>query len=174
METTKHPGWKNAVEIILKRFDKEGYGIVFSEKEILDMLELEKPSGTYAEYQQFDLEKLSQLNSLKKTLLEDANLCLDSAGNRSYMIMHPDDQINKTAQKYCKHARNKINRMATILTCVDNEALSMDGKQKQIDLLGRAAFIRAAMNKRKIIGGKNEKNMHKLWVSRKLEETEKR
>ena len=66
------------------------------------------------------------------------------------MLMHPDDQINKTAQKYHKHARRKISRMVSVLTNVDSEALSNDGKQRQLDMLGKAAFIRAAMNKRKI------------------------
>jgi len=151
METKKHPAWKNAIEIILNRFDEEGYGIMFSDSDILTMLELEKPNvGTYETYQKFSLGKLSQLESLKKTLLEQSNLCLENVKGDGYMLMHPDDQISKTSQKYYRHARKKINRMVSVLTYVDSEKLSFEGKQKQLDQLGRAAFIRAAMNKRKV------------------------
>ena len=156
METKKHPAWKNATELILERFDKEGYGIMFSDNEINEMLELTKPSyGSYDDFQKFQLERLGQLESLKIALLEDANLCLENSRGNGYMLMHPDDQISKTAKKFHKHARNKINRMVSILTNVDNEALSLDGRRQQLDMLGKAAFIKAAMNKRKIFVGSN-------------------
>lgn len=152
METKKHPAWKNAIEIILKRFDEDGYGIMFSDAEILLMLELERPSvGTYDDFQTFNLDKLAQLESLKKELLESSNLCLENSRGNGYMLMHPDDQVTKTSQKYYRHARKKMNRMVSVLTYIDNDALSQEGKQKQINQLGKAAFIRAAMNKRKII-----------------------
>ena len=153
MDTTKkYPAWKNAVEIILTRFDKEGYGVMFSDNEINEMLEINKPGyGSYDAFQKFQLERLSQLESLKIALLEDANLCLENSRGNGYMLMHPDDQINKTAKKFHKHARNKINRMVSVLTNVDNESLSIDCKRQQLDMLGKAAFIRAAMNKRKLI-----------------------
>jgi len=151
METKKHPAWKNAIDIVLKRFDEEGYGIMFSDAEILVMLELERPDvGTYEAYQAFSLEKLSQLEGLKRALLEQSNLCLENVKGNGYMLMHPDDQIAKTSQKYYGHARKKMNKMVSILTYCDNEALSQEGKQKQLSQLGKAAFIRAAMNKRKV------------------------
>ena len=152
METKKYPAWKNAIEIVLQRFDNEGYGIMFSDEEILLMLELEKPKvGTYDTFQKFNLEKLSQLEGLKKALLEEQNLCLENVKGNGYMLMHPDDQVMKTSQKYYRHARKKMNKMVSILTYCDNDALSQEGKQKQINQLGKAAFIRAAMNKRKFI-----------------------
>jgi len=75
---------------------------------------------------------------------------LENVKGDGYMLMHPDDQISKTSQKYYRHARKKINRMVSVLTYVDSEKLSFEGKQKQLDQLGRAAFIRAAVNKRKV------------------------
>ena len=46
-----------------------------------------------------------------------------------------------------------------MLVHVDETALSYDAKQAQNDMLGRAAFIKQAMNKRKILSDGN-----KTWV----------
>jgi len=152
MTTKKHPPWKNAIEIILGRFDEEGYGIMFSDEEINKMLEMKKPVyGAYDDFQRFQLERLNQLESLKIALLESVNLCLENSRGNGYVLMHPDDQVKIVGKKFLKHARNKVNRAASVLTNVDNESLSNEGRQRQLDMLGKAAFIRAAMNKRKII-----------------------
>ena len=152
METKKHPAWKNAMEMILNRFDEEGYGIMFSSQNLLDMLDMEKPNyGSFDEFQNFQLERLNQIESLKSALLEDSNLCLENSRGNGYMIMHPNDQVSKTSDKYYRQSRKKINRMISVLTCVDSSSLSQDGQQKQINMLGRAAFIKAAMNKRKVL-----------------------
>ena len=154
MEIKKHPAWKNASEIILARFDKEGYGIMFSDNEINEMLEINKPGyGSFDAFQKFQLERLNQLENLKIALLENENLCLENSRGNGYMLMHPNDQIDKTAKRFHKLARNKINRMVSVLTNVDNESLSIDCRRQQMDMLGKAAFIKAAMNKRKILSG---------------------
>jgi hypothetical protein len=150
--TKKHPAWKNAFEIILKRFDSEGYGIAFSDIDINEMLDIKKPGyGSYDVFQKFQLERLSQLESLKEILLEDANLCLENIRGNGYILMHPNDQVQIVANKFVKHARNKVNRAVAVLTNVDHELLSVEAKQKQLDMLGKTAFIKAAMNKRKLI-----------------------
>lgn len=152
MTTLKHPAWKNAIEIILARFDSEGYGIMFSDDELNEMLDIKKPLyGSFSNFQEYQLERLSQLESLKIALLEDNNLCLENSRGNGYMIMHPNDQIMKTAHKFKRHARKKINRMMSVLTNVDVGSLSNEGKQKQLDELGKAAFIAHAMNKRRLI-----------------------
>ena len=152
METKKHPAWKNAIEIILKRFDTKGYGIVFSDEEINEMLEIKKPEfGSYDSFQKFQLERMSQLESLKEVLLENSSLCLESLRGNGYILMHPDDQVQIVAKKFFKHARNKIKRATAVLINVNYELLSSDVKQKQLDMLGKTAFIKAAMNKRKLI-----------------------
>ena len=151
MITKKHPAWKNAIEIILTRFDDEGYGIMFSDNEINEMLEITKPGyGSFDDFQNFQLERLSQLESLKVELLESSNLCLHNSRGNGYLLMHPNDQVSKVAEAFRKQAKKKINRMVSVLTNVDNESLSIEAKQRQLDMLGKAAWIKAAMNKRKI------------------------
>jgi hypothetical protein len=49
--------------------------------------------------------------------------------------------------------------MISVVTCVNHDELSQDAKTKQIELLGKAAFIKAAMNKRKIVLTVNNKRL---------------
>jgi len=147
----KHPGWKNAVEEILARFDSEGYGVMFSEREILTMFDIEKPEvGSYEEFQKFNLDRLTQMDSLVNNLQEEHNLCLQNVRGQGYVLMHPDDQVTKAVEKYRIQARRKINRMVSICTNVNYDALTDEGRRAQNQALGRAAFIRAAMNKRNV------------------------
>ena len=159
MDKTKlHPGWKNAFEIILKRFDQDGYGVMFSDEQLLTMLDIEKPDvGTYDDFQKFQLERLKQMESLKNALLEQCNLCMENMRGQGYVLMHPNDQVLKTANKYYRLSKKKINKMLSVLTNVDNEHLDHEGRDNRLRMLGRAAFIKSAMNKRKIINGETKK-----------------
>jgi len=153
-DTKKHPGWKNAAEIILERFDQEGYGILFSDKELDNMLDIQKPRfGSYDAFQKFQFERLMHTENLKEYLLAEYNLCLENVRGKGYMLMCPDDQVMKTSRRYMVLARRKINKMVSVLTHVDMESLSDAGQQEQIALMGRAAFVRSAMNKRKLLTG---------------------
>lgn len=146
----KHPGWKNAFEIIVNRFHREGYGILFSEKELIEIMDIEEPISI-SDVKRYDLEKLSQLSRLKDNLLKEMSLCFENKPGDGYMIIHPNDQVDSIAKKYYRQSRKKINRVIKILTYVDSESLDMKGQQRQLEMLGRVAFIRGAMNKRKII-----------------------
>jgi len=148
----KHPAWKNAVEIITERFAFEGYGILFSEEDMNAMLDLQKPAmGTFAEFQKYQLQRLQSLTALKDALLEDHNLCLTCAGNYSYSLTHPDDQVNVVSQTIKKQVRGKINRMIKTLVHTDDRELSTESRNKKALELGKMAFVIAAMNKRRLI-----------------------
>jgi len=152
MEAEKHPAWKQAVEDIVKLFEAKGYNITFSEDVILEMLKLEKPKyGTYDEFKIFQLERLGQLENLRTALLEENNLCLATVKGNGFVLIHPDDQVTIEAKKDFDASRRKLKRGFAKLTYVDSTALSDAAKEAQNKMLGRAAFIRMAMNKRKMI-----------------------
>jgi len=155
METKKFPGWRNALEIVMVRFEKEGYGILFSEIELLSMMDIKKPDvASYDAFQNFQLDKLQAFDKLRVELLEEFNICLENSRGEGYIIMHPADQVTKIANKYFRQSRKKINRMIKTLTNVDNDQLGQHEQMHRLNQLGKAAFIKSAMNKRKIVGSK--------------------
>ena len=100
MEPKKHPGWKNAVEIILKRFDEEGYGILFSNQELFEMFDIKQPTySSYEDFQKFCFERLDHMENLKIELLEAYNICMSNMRGNGYVLLHPDDQVTKEAKK---------------------------------------------------------------------------
>ena len=148
----KHPAWKNAYDIILERFSNEGYGILFSDEEIHDILDLDKPAyGSFQNFQKFQLEKLSQLESLKTALLENDNLYFENVRGIGYRLVHPNDQVTKSFDTLYKTARRRLSKAMAVVTHVDNTLLSADAKLKQIENLNRAAWVKSHMNRKRKI-----------------------
>ena len=167
--TKKHPAWKNAIEKIVDRFETEGYGVTFSQKDLLKWFDLKKPEiGTHKQFADFQFGLLTHMENTKKELLTEYNLCLEPAGSGSYKLMHPKDQVTLTAAKYMRKARLKINQAVQRLMHVDDKALDVNSAQARLQSLGRAAFIRSAMNKRKVpINGGSKKIENKSGNNKK-------
>ena len=159
-ETKKHPAWKNAVEKIVERFEAEGYGVIFSPDELLDWFDMKIPeNGTFEAFNAFAFEKLSQMENTKTELLLEYNLALENIRGKGYMLVHPNDQVTKTAGKYMQMARRKLNQAVLRLMHVDAAQLDMDASQARLQGLARMAFIKSAMNKRKIPFGDGQKKL---------------
>jgi hypothetical protein len=71
----RHPAHKHAVESIIERCKREGYGITFSIQEIDDLLGLEQ-SAHYSreEREDYKIARKQGLDSIKRDLLYNYNL----------------------------------------------------------------------------------------------------
>ena len=71
----RHPAHKHAVESIIERCKREGYGITFSNQEIDDLLGLKQPAHcSREEREDFKFERKQGLDNIKRDLLYNYNL----------------------------------------------------------------------------------------------------
>ena len=162
----KHPGWKNAVEVIVNRVESEGYGITITHSELLEYFDIERPKDqSFDEYQKFQLTLLKFTDQTKEELIEDHNLCLNSVRGEGYQVLHPNDQVSIMPGKLIKKARRHIALLQRVLTNVNSELLSIDKDKERLCHMQKAAFIKQAINRRKfeIVGD----NMKQITVSQK-------
>jgi len=131
-----------------------------SEPELLKMLELEKPaSGSYEEINKFQLEKLVAIESLKDVLLEECHMCLSNVHGKGYTILHPNDQVIKEPANRLKKMRTQLNKAVAVLINVNQEMLNMESQNSRNYTLGRLAFIKSSLNKRKVIPMTDKKQL---------------
>ena len=71
----QHPTHKHAVESIIERCKREGYGITFSNQEIDDLLGLKEPAYRPCEEREdFKFKRKQGLDNIKRDLLYNYNL----------------------------------------------------------------------------------------------------
>lgn len=145
----KYPEWKNALINILARVEHEGYGIVISHAELLQMLKLSKPD-TVPDYQAFQFKRMAQIESLKNALLKEHNLCLINDRGNGYQVLHPNDQVKVASDKHLAKARKELRKATETLSHVRVDALDRDAEETRICKMIRYQFIFDAFNRRKI------------------------
>jgi hypothetical protein len=153
--TKLFPGWKEAVSQIVDRVGREGYGVMLSFENLFTMMDIQTPAtATFEEWQKHQFEVLDNIENLKRSLLEDHNICLQNVRGQGYQVLHPDDQVTIAANKLFKKAMTKVRQAVEVITHVDLAALSFDGQQQQMRQLEKASFLHAVMSKKKIgVGG---------------------
>lgn len=151
-ETKFYPAWKQAGIEIAEMVKNKGYGFIISHDDLLNMLELKKPTGlvTPAVCEQFSLKRLSYIELLKDFLLRDNNIYLWNVQGEGYQVLCPDEQVKAGPAKHLKHARKEISKAIQILTNVNNQLLSTDGKRIQERGIARVAFLESCFSQKKI------------------------
>lgn len=148
-ETRIHPIWKEVADIISRRVELEGYGILIQHEELFKLLEISDPK-TIPEAMKQRLEILKKVDELSKTLLYDFNLCLHNEFNKGYTILAPDDQVSKGYDRHFEKAKRKVRKAIDILNHVNHELLSQDGVNNRDRNLNKSVFVLTAFNKRKL------------------------
>lgn len=152
--TKLHPGWKEAVSQIVDRVRLEGYGVMFSHEDLHKMMDIKIPeTGTHDEYKKRDLEIMSSIVNLTDTLLKEYNICLKNVRGQGYMVLTPDDQVSIGVEQEWRKIGRLVCKAVQKAVCVNQEALSFEGQQVQVRQIEKASFFRAAMSKKKKIGG---------------------
>jgi hypothetical protein len=145
------PGWKEAARKITERVEKDGYGILISQNDLLKMMDIKTPEyATPQEYKKYAFEVMNSLVNLTIILLEEHNLCLHNVRGQGYQILHPNDQVTIAADTKFRKVIHHLSQAVSILTHVDQDSLSYDGQQEQIRRLGKAAFLFSGLSKKKI------------------------
>jgi len=153
-----YPGWKEAADRILKRWENEGYGILISFQELHGYMDITEPrNGTSAQWKSYSFEVLQATENLKKYLLEEHLLHLENVRGQGYMVLHPNDQVTIAANKLFKKAMFKVNQTIKLLTHVDMSSLSEEGKQSQLLQLEKAAWLKASFRGKRKFPGPQDK-----------------
>jgi hypothetical protein len=148
-----HPVYKEAARVIANRVDVEGYGILIKHHEILDVLELVEPT-TLTNYKQFSLDRMSLTEKLKEELLEEYNIYIMNKHGEGYVVLTPEEQIEKAPQKHMKKAKREIMRATNSLINVNVSALSTEGEELRLRSLSRLAFISSSVKQNKLLADK--------------------
>lgn len=145
----KYPPWKNAIEEIIVRFNKEGFGIVFSKVRLDEMFGI-KPARTIAENQKNQFERMAQMEALKIALLKEYQLHFSNIRGQGYQIMHPNDQVAYGADKHTKKAKRELRRAGAIIVHVRAGELDNKHEEMRLHKLRLNGFQQHALAKRKL------------------------
>lgn len=146
----KYPPYKNAIDAIRERVEKESYGFTLSHGELLELLELKEP-GTVEEYKRYSLKLLDAMESVKEELLEEHNICLFNIRGEGYQVLHPNDQATIAFRKAMKQGRKQVLKARKLITHIDTGLLNMEVAKDRLRSLARVAFVETAFNKRKLL-----------------------
>lgn len=147
----KHPPWKEAIDKILEKFEREGYGCLVSDDEFIQWLSLDQREiKTVDEFKKYNLQMLQRYVTIEK-LLSDHNICLQrSLGNNGFEILSPQDQITRGYDRKMTKLRKELNNLVRVVTNVNHELLSLEEERdRQLKIL-KGAMVKNAINKRKL------------------------
>ena len=156
LNVIKYPEWKHAVDKIVEKVEFEGYGIIITHEQLLEYFSMEEPEKV-EDFKKFQLKLMSYIVNLVDALLIENNICLMNIRGKGYQVLNPNEQIEIAPEHYYQKARKQLNRAMKTLIHVDADLLSGEKKQQRLDKMKRMAFIKSAMNKRKIPFTENKK-----------------
>lgn len=148
----KHPGWKEAIERILQRFEEGGYGMIITDEEFDSYMSIKKPEGmvNYEQFKTFETERLQRYKALE-ILLNEHHICLvRSKGVPGFELLPPKEQIKTGYDKRMKKVRRELNKAMMAITNIDHSLLSMGEEAERQTKIQRTAFIKCSLNKRKL------------------------
>ncbi|MCP4652595.1 MAG: hypothetical protein GY858_04345 [Candidatus Omnitrophica bacterium] len=145
----KYPGWKNALDEILIRIEKNGYGCLILHDELKQWLSLEEPK-TIEEYKKHEFEYMSSIEKLKEDLLLDHSVYLMNMKGQGYQVLIPEEQVTRAPDKHTKKASAELRKAARALSNVKTELLSVETENLRLSKMARIAFLKTVFSKRKI------------------------
>jgi hypothetical protein len=147
-ELTKHPPWKEVVDVISRRVRLEGRGILFAHEELKELLKIQGPK-TIEEYKKMEFEYLDAIDNLRNELLVEENIWLENKRGLGYTVISPEEQVDKSADRFFEKARNCVKRAGSLLIYVESDLLSAESEAMRLRKMQKVAFLRAAFRKRK-------------------------
>ncbi len=136
----------SAVAHVLSIKSSHGYGFLISHEEITRLVGLTKPVGKceYTEFQSFELDRLSRIDTLIKELLTTHKLCLSNVTGQGYRVLHPDTQVSKEPARLEKLAFKQLVKADKVLANVQEEMLSTEGKASRHYNQARIQFLKSS------------------------------
>lgn len=139
--TSLYPAWKNAVVAIAS--DRFQYGDLITHDEMDSLIDVVKPAGQVnaKKWQEYQVKRMSSIESLKKDLLTQHNICLASDRGKGYLILQPKDQTKFAVSESDKEIRKSLSIAKRRLLNVDHQALDAEQRRENIDAIVRTAAI---------------------------------
>lgn len=160
VEIKKHPPWKQAIDKILEKFEREGYGCLITDDEFYEYLSLDiKEIKTAEDYKKFSLLTLQRYTAIERLLCDHDIYLQRSPGNNGFEILSPKDQITKGYDKRMERFRKELNKLTKVVTNVNYEFLSMDEERDRQLKIIKSSMVKTALNKRKFELPLEEKKM---------------
>lgn len=153
MEVRKEPAYREAMERILSRFDQGGYGVIITDDEFDSYMAISIPKKemSYSDFKKIEMERLQRYRAIEE-LLSEHNVCLvRSKAVSGFELLPPKDQITIAFDRRMAKVRRELNRAHQSITNVNHELLSAEEEADRQKKMVRSAFIRCAINKRKIV-----------------------
>ena len=143
------PAWRNAAAELFS--GQYGFGDVIPHDVLQEALRLPEPTGklTRAEWDEWRLQLVAQLDALSDWLLEEKNMCLRSVRGEGYEIIPPADQTEFAMKQGRKRIRAELRKMGRRLSFVDHASLSQDERRSNADALARLSFMEQQFSKAK-------------------------
>lgn len=158
MEIVEYPVWQIALKNITEATNAEGHGLLFTHEQLKSWMGIEEPK-TIDEVKRTGFDYLQGLDRLKRELLLEHQIWLDNDRGHGYRVSTPNDQVKQAPNKYLRRARAELSKAAEALNNVKTELLTMENEQLRVNNMARVVFIKAAMNKRKLPGVKEKKQI---------------
>lgn len=144
-----YPPWKEAVEIIAGRVKREGYGIIFSHEELLNLFDLKTPElATPEVWRKLQFDVLQSLESLKDALLSEHSIYLLNIRGLGYQALPPGEQVEVVPRKYMKKIHNLIMKSIKSLVHVADEMLDEGQQETRLRNLEKLAFLKGASGRK--------------------------
>jgi len=148
----KEPAYKEAIDKILMRFDEGGYGIIITDTEMDSYLSLVpvNDESRASDLRKYQLARLQAYKAID-ALLCDHSICLvRSKAVEGFELLHPRDQIKVSYERRMVKMRQQLNRAAMALNNINAGLLSIEEESDRQRKMIKSAFVRMAVNKRKI------------------------
>ena len=124
------------------------YGDIINKDWLLSNFELKMPeNGTFKEYQNFTLNFMEYVESIKSIMLEEYSKHLVSIKGEGYLIIMPSQQTEYAMKKLQKTIRTELNRAVTTIINTNEELLSLEDIKRKSESLGNIAALQAFTKK---------------------------
>jgi hypothetical protein len=143
-----YPPWKEAVGIIAARVEREGYGIILTHEEFLDMFDLKIPAiATPATWRKLQFDLLQNMDNLRSTLLEDHNIFLLNIRGIGYQVLTPGEQVDIVPKIYIDKINGLIRKSIKSQMYIDADNLDDTQRQTRLRNLEKMAFLKSVSKK---------------------------
>ena len=142
-------GWKNAEQEILQIVENKGYGVFLNHAKLHEWFGIKEPKEMSKEaWQKYTFELLASTQNLLDSLLIEHNIFLYNIRGEGYQVLHPDEQVDRGADKYIKKMLAQCRKAILVLKCVNEDVLSIEGQRKRLEKLTTVAKIKSSIREK--------------------------
>jgi len=132
------PAWKQCVKTLLE--SGLTYGSTVRKDAIASMCNLVEPT-TIAEKSEYDLQLLSFISEIRKTLLTDHQMLLATNYDGSFRIIEPREQTAFAIECGAKSIAREMRRMSEGVQYVNTSLLNQDERRKNADAQAKISML---------------------------------